>query len=56
MFAAVRETLRESPFAFEDEKKQANILAGKVEGYSAWISANYLDKRLGVVLAFLSHT
>ncbi|XP_038046366.1 ectonucleoside triphosphate diphosphohydrolase 8-like [Patiria miniata] len=48
VFAAVRETLRESPFSFEDEEKQANILSGEREGYSSWITANYLDQHLGV--------
>ncbi|XP_022080908.1 ectonucleoside triphosphate diphosphohydrolase 3-like isoform X2 [Acanthaster planci] len=44
----VRSTLASSPFAFEDQARQAAILSGETEATLGWISSNYLAGNLGV--------
>lgn len=41
---SVRQTLKSSPFMFEDH--YARIISGKEEGLSSWITVNYLNEAL----------
>lgn len=41
ILASVQQTLKSSPFMFEDD--YARIISGEEEGLSSWVTVNYLN-------------